>query len=73
MIPVHEFYLTDDLGNRYLESGKFELQVGKLLPTGFISTFRCISVLPEREDRRCPVLFKSRTDGKVIQVKRNCP
>ncbi len=27
-IPVHELYLTDDFGNRYLESGKFEIQVG---------------------------------------------
>ena len=69
MIPVHEFYLTDDLGNRYLESGKFELRVGTSSDR-FISTFRCISVLPEREDRRCPELsFKSRTDGKVIQAK----
>lgn len=27
-IPVKELYLTDDNGNRYLEPGKFEIQVG---------------------------------------------
>ncbi|MCS2390168.1 hypothetical protein NXV57_26025 [Bacteroides thetaiotaomicron] len=59
MIPVHEFYLTDDLGNRYLESGKFELQ-GRYFfrpdlfqPSGVYRFFR------EREDRRCPVLLSN--------------
>ena len=27
-IPVHELYLIDELGNRYLELGEFEVQVG---------------------------------------------
>ena len=27
-IPVHELYLTDNYGGRYLEDGEFELQVG---------------------------------------------
>lgn len=28
-IPVEELYLTDDGGNRYLEPGKFEIQIGR--------------------------------------------
>ena len=28
-VPVKELYLTDEMGNRYLEPGKFEIQVGK--------------------------------------------
>lgn len=28
MIPVHELYLTNDLGDRYLEPGAFEIYVG---------------------------------------------
>ena len=60
MIPVHEFYLTDDLGNRYLESGKFELQVGT--SSDRISSGKGGQTVSGTS-------FKSRTDGKVIQVK----
>ncbi|MDE7406921.1 MAG: fibronectin type III-like domain-contianing protein, partial [Muribaculaceae bacterium] len=28
-IPVRELYMTDEAGNRYMEPGKFEIQVGK--------------------------------------------
>lgn len=28
-VPVRELYLTDEAGNRYLEPGKFEIQIGK--------------------------------------------
>ena len=27
-VPIHELYLTDNIGNRYLEPGTFEIKVG---------------------------------------------
>ena len=67
-IPVHELYLTDDLGNRYLEPGKFELQVGTTsdhilfnLPI-YASTQRAVGQGDEVTS------LKTKTEGKIIQV-----
>ena len=69
MIPVHEFYLTDDLGNRYLESGKFELQVGTSSDRIYFNLPVYIGSSGKGGQTVSGTSFKSRTDGKVIQVK----
>lgn len=67
-IPVHELYLTDDFGNRYLEPGKFELQVGTASDHIFFNL--PIYVGTQREGGRAgqAASLKVKTDGKVIQV-----
>lgn len=67
-IPVHELYLTDDFGNRYLEPGKFELQVGTA--SDHILFNLPISVSAQREEGQAGQVaaLKLKTDGKVIQV-----
>ena len=69
MIPVHEFYLTDDLGNRYLEPGKFELQVGTSSDRIYFNLPVYIGSSGKGGQTVSGTSFKSRTDGKVIQVK----
>jgi len=68
-LPVHEFYLTDDLGNRYLESGKFELQVGTSSDRIYFNLPVYIGSSGKGGQTVSGTSFKSRTDGKVIQVK----
>lgn len=67
-IPVHELYLTDDFGNRYLEPGKFELQVGTAsdhilfnLPV-YVGTRK-------GEGQTISAAAKAKTNGRIIQVK----
>lgn len=67
-IPVHELYLTDDWGNRYLEPGKFELQVGTA-SDDILFNLPIYVGIQRGGDRDGPVAFlKPQMDGKVILV-----
>lgn len=68
-IPVHELYLTDDIGNRYLEPGKFELQVGTASDRIHFNLPIYVGTRKGGTQGTSAVTMKSETAGKVIQVK----
>lgn len=67
-IPVHELYLTDDFGNRYLEPGKFELQVGTASDHIFFNLPIYVGVQKGGVQTGQATSLKPETEGKVIQV-----
>lgn len=69
MIPVHELYLTDNWGNRYFEPGKFELQVGTSSDLIYFNLPIYVGTFENCKQAVTSSSQKSRTDGKVIQVK----
>ncbi len=73
MIPVHEFYLTDDLGNRYLESGKFELQVGTSSDRIYFNLPVYIGSSGKGGQTVSGTFFQITDRWKSDSSKRNCP
>ena len=68
-IPVHELYLTDDLGNRYLEPGKFELQVGTASDHILFNLPVYVGTQKGGSRTASDTSIKPKTSGKIIQVK----
>ena len=67
-IPVHELYLTDDFGNRYLEPGKFELQVGTASDHIFFNLPIYVGVQKGGGQTSQATSLKAQAEGKVMQV-----
>lgn len=68
-VPIHELYLTDNIGNRYLEPGTFEIKVG----TASDRITHRISIEVGREPEKTPVIdspqiIKVTPSGEFITV-----
>lgn len=61
-IPTEELYLTDEMGNRYLEPGKFEMQVAK-------SSSNICHKLPVWVGEKAPEEMTSRSDNPATPQK----
>lgn len=68
-IPVHELYLTDNLGNRYLEPGKFELQVGTASDHILFNVPIYVGTQKETEQAAYVASTKPKRSRHIIQVK----
>lgn len=68
-IPVHELYLTDNSGNRYLEPGEFELQVGTASDCIFFNLPIYVGTRGNTETVSSETLKKTVANGRTIFVK----
>lgn len=67
-IPVRELYLTDDIGNRYFEAGKFEIQVGSASDQIRFNLPIQIGDSMESSTEIKPIGHSATTEGKIIQI-----
>ena len=65
-IPVHELYLTDNSGNRYLEPGEFELQVGTASDCIFFNLPIYVGPHGNTETVSSETLKKTMANGRTI-------
>ena len=68
-IPVHELYLIDELGNRYLELGEFEVQVGTASDCISFNLPVYVGESKAAEQKVSEAISMNQISGKIIRVK----
>lgn len=68
-IPTNELFLTDESGNRYLEPGKFEIQVGAASDNIYFKLPIYVGLQNSEEVVASEVKTKVTGTGKVIRIK----
>ena len=68
-IPVHELYLTDNFGNRYLEPGKFEIQIGTASDHILFSLPVYVGTRRNGMQKMTSAVMREQTEGKIILVR----